>query len=33
LISQFDLSLTEPSFALGYRFNIVLRGKNGSHFE
>jgi protocatechuate 3,4-dioxygenase, beta subunit len=33
LISQFDLSLTEPSFALGYRFNIVLRGKNGTHFE
>ncbi|GAB4361064.1 MAG: protocatechuate 3,4-dioxygenase subunit beta [Kiloniellaceae bacterium] len=26
LISEFDLSLTEPEFALGYRFDIVLRG-------
>ena len=26
LISQFDLSLTEPNFALGYRFDIILRG-------
>jgi protocatechuate 3,4-dioxygenase beta subunit len=26
LISDFDLSLTEPEFALGYRFDIVLRG-------
>lgn len=28
LISSFDLSLTEPSFALGYRFDIVLKGRN-----
>jgi protocatechuate 3,4-dioxygenase beta subunit len=27
LISQFKLDLTEESFALGYEFNIVLRGK------
>ncbi len=26
MISKFDLSLTEPNFALGYRFDIVLRG-------
>jgi protocatechuate 3,4-dioxygenase beta subunit len=26
LISQFDAALTEPNFALGYRFDIVLRG-------
>jgi protocatechuate 3,4-dioxygenase, beta subunit len=26
LVSQFDLSLTEAGFALGYRFDIVLRG-------
>lgn len=26
LISDFDLALTEPEFALGYRFDIVLRG-------
>jgi protocatechuate 3,4-dioxygenase, beta subunit len=33
LISEFDLALTEPSFALGYRFNIVLRGYNETPFE
>ena len=26
LISRFDLALTEPEHALGYRFDIVLRG-------
>ncbi|HMA13168.1 MAG: protocatechuate 3,4-dioxygenase subunit beta [Bacteroidota bacterium] len=26
LVSAFDLGLTEPGFALGYRFDIVLRG-------
>jgi len=26
LISAFDLALTEPGRALGYRFDIVLRG-------
>lgn len=30
LISKFDLSLTEPEHALGYRFDIVLRGPNGT---
>ncbi len=30
LISKFDLSLTEPEHALGYRFDIVLRGPDGT---
>jgi protocatechuate 3,4-dioxygenase beta subunit len=30
LISQFDLSVTEPEFALGYRFDIVLRGSEAT---
>ena len=25
LVAKFDLDLTEPNFALGYRFDIVLR--------
>jgi len=33
LISSFDLSLTEPEWALGYRFDIVLRGRNATPFE
>lgn len=33
LISTFDLSITEPNFALGYRFDIVLRGHNATPFE
>ena len=33
LVSQFKLDLTEESFALGYEFNIVLRGKNETPFE
>jgi protocatechuate 3,4-dioxygenase beta subunit len=33
LVSRFDLSLTEPEWALGYRFDIVLRGRNSTPFE
>jgi protocatechuate 3,4-dioxygenase, beta subunit len=33
LISQFDLSITEPNFALGYRFDFVLRGHHQTPFE
>ena len=33
LISHFDLSLTQPDWALGYRFNIVLRGNEATLFE
>ena len=33
MVSSFDLSLTEPVWALGYRFDIVLRGRNSTPFE
>lgn len=33
LVSSFDLDLTEPEWALGYRFNFVLRGRNATPFE
>jgi protocatechuate 3,4-dioxygenase beta subunit len=33
MVSSFDLSLTEPEWALGYRFDIVLRGRNSTPFE
>lgn len=33
LVSKFSLDLTEPFFALGYEFNIVLRGGNATPFE
>jgi protocatechuate 3,4-dioxygenase, beta subunit len=33
LISDFDLNITEPDFALGYRFDIVLRGHKATPFE
>lgn len=33
LVSSFDLSLTEPEWALGYRFDIVLRGRSATPFE
>ena len=33
LVSSFDLSLTEPDWALGYRFDIVLRGRRATPFE
>jgi protocatechuate 3,4-dioxygenase beta subunit len=33
LISQFDLDLTEPLWALGYRFDIILRGRDSTPFE
>lgn len=33
MVSRFDLSLTEPAWALGYRFDIVLRGRNSTPFE
>jgi protocatechuate 3,4-dioxygenase beta subunit len=33
LVSAFDISLTEPEWALGYRFNIVLRGRRATPFE
>ena len=33
LVSSFDISVTEPNFALAYKFDIVLRGKNATPFE
>ena len=33
LISRFDLETTEPEWALGYRFDIVLRGRDATPFE
>jgi protocatechuate 3,4-dioxygenase beta subunit len=33
LICRFDLSLTQPEWALGYEWDIVLRGPAGTVFE
>jgi protocatechuate 3,4-dioxygenase beta subunit len=33
LISSYDHSVTEPEYALGYRFDIVLRGRRATPFE
>jgi protocatechuate 3,4-dioxygenase, beta subunit len=28
MVSELDMSLTEPAFAIGYRFDLVLRGRD-----
>jgi protocatechuate 3,4-dioxygenase beta subunit len=33
LVAAFDLETTEPQWALGYRFDIVLRGRQATPFE
>jgi len=33
LISTFDLEITQPGWALGFRFEIVLRGREATPFE
>lgn len=33
LISKFDLQVTKPEWALGYTFDIVLRGRDSTPFE
>jgi protocatechuate 3,4-dioxygenase, beta subunit len=33
LISRFDLEVTKPDWALGFRFDIVLRGREATPFE
>jgi len=33
LIAAFDLAATQPEWALGYRFDIVLRGRDQTPFE
>lgn len=33
MVSKFDLDVTEPEFALGYTFDIVLRGRNATPMQ
>lgn len=33
LVAKFDISVTEPEWALGYRFDIVLRGREATPME
>ena len=33
LVSRYDLSLTKPEWALGYAFDIVVRGRHQTPFE
>jgi protocatechuate 3,4-dioxygenase, beta subunit len=33
LVSQFDLALTRPEWALGFTFDIVVRGRDATPFE
>jgi protocatechuate 3,4-dioxygenase beta subunit len=33
LVSRFDLTLTRPEWALGFAFDIVLRGRDATPFE
>ena len=33
MVSRFDLATTEPGFALGYLFDIVLKGREQTPFE
>ena len=33
LIAAFDMELTQPEWALGYRFDITLRGRGATPFE
>lgn len=33
MISRFDIDLTQPEWALGYRFDIVLRGRGATPME
>ena len=33
MISTFDLETTRPEWALGYRFDIVLEGREATPFE
>jgi protocatechuate 3,4-dioxygenase beta subunit len=32
-VARFDLGLTQPGFALGYAFDIVLRGADATPME
>jgi protocatechuate 3,4-dioxygenase beta subunit len=33
LVAEFDLAATRPEWALGYQFNIILRGREATPFE
>jgi protocatechuate 3,4-dioxygenase beta subunit len=33
MIARFDLATTEPEWALGYQWDIVLRGPQATVFE
>jgi protocatechuate 3,4-dioxygenase beta subunit len=33
LVAKFDIETTQPDWALGYQFNIVLRGRESTPFE
>jgi protocatechuate 3,4-dioxygenase beta subunit len=33
LIARFSLDLTEPNYALGYAFDLVLRGRSATPME
>jgi protocatechuate 3,4-dioxygenase, beta subunit len=33
MISRFDLDKTQPEWALGYQWNIVLRGRDSTPIE
>ena len=33
LVARFDLAVTEPEWALGYVFDIVLRGREATPME
>jgi protocatechuate 3,4-dioxygenase, beta subunit len=33
LVASFDLDVTQPEWALGYRFDVVLRGRAATPFE
>jgi protocatechuate 3,4-dioxygenase beta subunit len=33
MISTFDLETTEPEWALGYKFDIVLEGRDATPME
>jgi protocatechuate 3,4-dioxygenase beta subunit len=33
MVSRFDMDTTIPEWALGYQFDIVLRGRNATPME
>ena len=33
MVARFDIATTEPNRALGYLFDVVLKGRNQTPFE